>query len=151
MRMILKLESDMRKPYRTKQQEMIAQVLYENAGCHLNAQQIAQRIESAGEEVSRATIYRCLDRLTADGAVRKYTAESGQRACYQICTDAQCGNHYHLKCRRCGKLIHLECWMMAEMQQHIARDHRFVLDPCQTVFYGECEHCAQLEHTKEAH
>jgi Fur family ferric uptake transcriptional regulator len=97
-----------------------------------------------GEEVSRATIYRCLDRLTAEGAVRKYTAEAGELACYQLCTDAACSNHFHLKCRSCGKLIHLECGMMEDVQKHIAEDHRFVLDPCQTVLYGECEMCAHM-------
>ncbi|MFA0815291.1 MAG: Fur family transcriptional regulator [Anaerofustis sp.] len=134
----------MRKTYRTRQQDQIERILKENAQRHWNAREIAQQLRAHGEEVSRATIYRCLDRLTAEGAVRKYTAEAGELACYQLCTDAACSNHFHLKCRSCGKLIHLECGMMEDVQKHIAEDHRFVLDPCQTVLYGECEMCAHM-------
>ena len=45
------------------------------------------------------------------------------------------------KCEKCGKLIHLHCDELEEIQTHILKEHRFKMDPMRTVFYGLCENC----------
>ena len=48
---------------------------------------------------------------------------------------------FHCKCEKCGKLIHLHCDEIEEMQMHLFSEHRFKMNPMRTVFYGLCEQC----------
>ncbi len=43
--------------------------------------------------------------------------------------------------RSAGKLIHLQCDEIEEMQIHLFSEHRFKMNPMRTVFYGLCEQC----------
>ncbi|MBQ2313937.1 MAG: hypothetical protein II187_03455, partial [Treponema sp.] len=42
----------------------------------------------------------------------------------------------------CGKLFHLECRELEDIQRHLAAGHGFALNPFRTVFYGLCSECA---------
>ena len=50
-------------------------------------------------------------------------------------------SHFHLKCEKCGTLIHLECHDLEQLSSHLMAEHGFALDPFRTVFYGLCENC----------
>ena len=52
-----------------------------------------------------------------------------------------CHYHFHLKCLRCGQLIHMDCRLMKEMQKHIETDHGFLVDSGKSVLYGLCPKC----------
>ena len=47
----------------------------------------------------------------------------------------------HLKCEKCGKLLHLQCDMLEHIDAHLEEDHGFLLDTKRTVFYGICGDC----------
>jgi Fur family ferric uptake transcriptional regulator len=82
------------------------------------------------------------------GTVRKYTIEEGKCACYQYVGDSEynhCCEHYHLKCSECGKLLHVSCEFMDEINEHIKNEHNFIIDNSKTVFYGICKECANNE------
>ena len=51
------------------------------------------------------------------------------------------GTCFHCKCEKCGKLIHLHCEELQEIQSHLLGEHGFQLDPRRTVLYGLCEGC----------
>ncbi len=129
--------------YKTKQRAAVEAVLRENEQ-HFTVEQLAERLNIKGESVGRTTVYRCVERLVAEGKVRKYAAEQGESACYQyVAENHECQEHFHLKCTGCGKLIHIECDHMNELSSHIAAEHRFAVDPLKTVLYGICEECAK--------
>ena len=93
-------------------------------------------------EVNMTTIYRYLDKLTKEGKVMKYVAEKGSQASYQYVEHGhQCDSHLHLKCVRCGRIIHLECGFMNEISHHIKKDHGFELQCKNSILYGICEGC----------
>ena len=52
-----------------------------------------------------------------------------------------CAEHLHLKCVRCGKIIHMDCDFMDEVREHLMRGHGFALQCEGTVLYGYCEAC----------
>jgi Fur family ferric uptake transcriptional regulator len=56
-----------------------------------------------------------------------------------------CATHFHLKCARCGALIHLECEEMTRLIEHIYREHGFRTDLTHSAFYGTCAECSQKE------
>ncbi len=126
--------------YKTKQSEIVLEYLKENSDSHLTANEIAMAL--SGKNVGKTTVYRHLEKLCRDGAVRKYILEEGDSACYQYIGDNTCHSHFHLKCLSCNKLLHLECDHLSEIETHINARHNFKVDSSRTVFYGICEECA---------
>ncbi len=126
--------------YKTKQRELILHCLNENSAHHMTAEEITDILRQSGGTVGKTTVYRHLDRLYSEGLVRKYMAEEGESACYQLIHPA-CNEHFHMKCTSCGKLIHLECDHLNELAEHIFALHHFKIDSAKTVFYGECAAC----------
>ncbi|MBQ6942852.1 MAG: transcriptional repressor [Ruminococcus sp.] len=131
--------------YNTTQKEKLLDFLINNNDKHTSAQEIDNYLRSVGSPVGMATIYRQLDRLVEAGTVRKFVIDGKTSACYQYIDNKQeCQEHFHLKCRSCGKLIHLNCNKLMDINSHIAQHHGFIVDSSQTVFYGICADCASL-------
>jgi Fur family ferric uptake transcriptional regulator len=94
------------------------------------------------EAVGQTTIYRHLEKLAAEGKIRKYTLRGDKGACYQyINNDRKCREHFHLKCETCGGLIHADCGLLDKVRRHLLGSHHFQIDMLKTVFYGTCKKC----------
>jgi Fur family ferric uptake transcriptional regulator len=129
--------------YKTKQRDQILDCLIRNKDHHITAVEIITALKQGGNPVSKATVYRYLDKLVSQGIVRKYFIEEGKSACYQyIAKNEDCGEHYHLKCIECGQLIHVECKYLEELDSHVKFHHAFEVDHSKTVLYGCCSNCA---------
>ena len=94
--------------YNTKQQLLISQFLQKNSDCVLTADEIYERLKADGISVGKTTVYRRLEQLYENGIVRKYNSHNEKSASYQFIHNS-CREHYHLKCAKCGKLIHIDC------------------------------------------
>lgn len=137
----------MEKIYKTKQRANILNYLKENNEKHITAENIIDYFKKMGTPIGKSTIYRYLDNLVEENIVRKYvTPETGVAACFQyINNQDKCNSHYHMKCTKCGILIHLDCDEINELSNHIFKEHKFRLDTCKTVLYGTCEECFSKE------
>ncbi|MDD3193567.1 MAG: transcriptional repressor [Oscillospiraceae bacterium] len=123
--------------YRTRQRELVLQFFSDHSGeCFCAKDLIAQKLIPVGA----ATLYRALARLNDEGKLKKYIEASGG-AYYQYNESEACHCHFHLKCLRCGALIHMDCAQMKEVQEHIAADHDFVVDSGKSILYGVCKKC----------
>ena len=130
----------MRGEYSTKQREAVLAFLKEN-NAHVTASDIIFHLKEQGETVSTATVYRTLERLEKDGVVKKMTIGDGSGACYQYVDGEGCHEHFHLKCIICGKLLHLSCEFLHNMESHIFDEHGFTVSSGRTVIYGVCAQC----------
>ena len=82
------------------------------------------------------------NKLAKEGTVIKYVAEKGCQAAYQYVEPGRgCEQHLHLKCVKCGKIIHLECHFMEEISHHIEESHGFTLQCKNSILYGVCKEC----------
>ena len=131
--------------YKTKQREIVENCLKSNNERHLTVDEITDILRQKGADVGRTTVYRTLEKLIQEGRVRRYAAAKGDSACYQYLTDNACHEHFHLKCTGCGKLLHIKCEHMKELNEHILSEHKFRVDKLQTVLYGLCEDCAERQ------
>jgi len=129
--------------YQTKQSKALTDYLRSLGGRHVSAAEIAENLP---EKMGTATIYRQLEKLTAEGRVQKYTNDGGP-ACYQYIGEggAGCAEHFHLKCASCGALIHLDCPEMGRLAEHIFKEHGFRTDPLRSALYGTCAECLKKE------
>lgn len=130
----------MRGEYSTKQRDAILAFLRDN-NAHVTAADITFHLRQEGLGVSTATVYRTLDKFEKEGIVKKMVIGEGYGACYQLVDGEGCHEHFHLKCIKCGRLIHLSCEFMHEMEAHIFEDHGFTVSSGRTVIYGVCSGC----------
>lgn len=137
------------KGYNTKQKNIIIDMLKNNKDRHLTADEMLKILEELNSPVSKATLYRFLDVLVSTGNLRKYITVEGEKACYQYIDEEDCHLHYHLKCIECGKLIHMDCKHIDEIQEHVLKAHNFNVDSSRIVLYGTCEQCMEVEHEKD--
>lgn len=134
--------------YATRQGKRILDYLESLKGRHVTVWEAARYFADAGEGIGQTTIYRHLEKLTEEGKLRKYILSEGKSACYQYVEGgAKCREHFHLKCEKCGTLIHLECDALNKIRRHIFKEHRFRINALKTVFYGRCERCLDGDET----
>ena len=130
--------------YKTKQSQLVLSFLMANRDRHLIADEVVEHLKQQGTAVSKATVYRQLDRLVEQSLVRKYILGDGTSACYQYCgDDLERHLHYHLKCCSCGELFHVSCNYLDTIAAHIFNEHHFQVDSSKTVLYGTCEACCK--------
>ena len=134
--------------YHTRQQSELLTYLEATRGKHLTASQIRTHFSENGVNMGLATVYRQMDRLVQEGTVRKYILDSGGSACYEYVGNTPAEEHYthfHCKCERCGRLIHMDCEELEAIQAHLLEHHGFMWNAGKTVFYGVCEQCRAAE------
>lgn len=130
--------------YKTKQKTAIMQCVKNMGDKHFTIDALCEILIKNGNAVGRTTVYRFVEKLSAEGVLRKYTMPQGESACYQYVGDHNhCHEHFHLKCEKCGSLIHMDCDEMNSLAEHIKSHHGFILNPLKTVIYGVCEGCAE--------
>lgn len=129
--------------YNTKQKSAIMQCVTDMADRHFTIDSLCETLSKKGEAVGRTTVYRFLEKLSEDGVLRKFVMPQGESSCYQYVGEHHhCHEHFHLKCEKCGSLIHMDCDEMNSLAEHIKSHHGFSLNPLKTVIYGICEDCA---------
>lgn len=130
--------------YKTKQGDELRAYLESVPGRHITAADVCDYFKQSGRPMGMATVYRQLERMVDEGVIAKYNIDAGTPACFEYL-----GPHlgedtcYHCKCQVCGKLIHLHCGELPELQKHVLERHGFSIDPVRTVFYGVCRECGE--------
>ena len=134
----------MKSAYLTKQKQLLISFLESNESKDFSASQIHSFLSQKGVDISRATVYRNLNKLEEEGLIKKYPLKKGKETSFQFCGEmASCDSHFHLKCLVCDKLLHLECGETERLARHIFSEYHFKVSKCDTLLYGYCENCAK--------
>ena len=123
----------------TRQRDDIVRTFLE-AGAHLSAEEIYQRVRQRQPGIGYATVYRTLKLLSEHGLVssRRFgerTARFEQRA--------EGKHHDHLICLRCGRIVEFESERIENLQSRIARRQGFRIFDHRLELYGHCAQCRQ--------
>ena len=107
-----------------------------------SVEEIYAAMTEDGSRVGKSSLYRLLEALCEEGVLRKFRENEQSAATFQyVGSDEDCGQHLHLKCDRCGCLIHLECAMSRQLVAHILEEHGFHIDSKRSVLWGVCDKC----------
>ena len=136
-----------RNNYNTKQRDEIVEFFSRHRGKCFSAKDI---IRSGEIKSGEATVYRTLSKLAENGVLKRFT-DGSSGACYQLAESSDCDKHFHLKCEKCGKLIHLSCDFMNGVCDHILSHHSFRVDNAKTTLLGLCEDCYKEEKADGGH
>lgn len=133
----------MKKEYNTEPKKLITMFLKQNKERHFTVEEISDAVCAEGNAVGKSTVYRQVAKLFETGEIRRFETEGKNSFVYQYAgRHADCDRHYHLKCVKCGRLIHMECRRLDEVREHITDEHDFIIGNGQAVLYGECVGCA---------
>lgn len=128
--------------YSTRRREEILRFFSENPDREAGVNEIYDFLIERSVKVNITTIYRYLDRLVEQGVVLKTVHGKKEQATYQFMNGREeCGYHLHLKCTQCGRIQHLDCGFMREIQTHVGMEHGFVIDCRQSFLSGLCKDC----------
>lgn len=134
--------------YNTKARKVILEYLESRGSNTVSAQDIISHLSDTGISVNPATVYRYLNKLTAEHSVLKFVEDETQVSFYQfIGKEKSCDRHIHIKCIKCGKLIHLNCSFMHDITEHLYTNHGFTLQCEKSILYGICRECEKINHT----
>lgn len=106
--------------------------------CHATAEEVYSELVREHPSISRATVYRNLQRLCEDGEIRKREIPNGAD-----CFDHLCSDHYHVRCTSCGRVFDVDMDYMTDLQQSIKNTHGFVLTGHDIIFKGICPSCGK--------
>ncbi len=105
-------------------------------GCHPTADEIYDELVKEHQSISRATVYRNLQRLCEIGDIRKREIPGGADH-----FDHLCSNHYHARCIKCGRVFDVDMEYIADIEKSIKDTHGFVFNGHDIVFKGICSEC----------
>jgi Fe2+ or Zn2+ uptake regulation protein len=108
---------------------------------HPMAQQVLQEVQKQYPHMSRGTVYRNLNLLVEDGALRRLSfPDSPDRF------DIQTHSHDHVQCTCCGKIFDIEPDCLKEIDREIERGTDFSIEGHSITFQGVYPWCQQGKH-----
>lgn len=134
------------KEYSTRAKSDILEYFKSNPQLQISAQKVYENLEKNGSHLNLATVYRNLDRMSEEKILIRYKSMDNSGTLYRYAESVSghdCYDHLHLQCRRCGKLVHLECDFMNEISGHLKQHHGFTVECEGSVIMGLCENCAK--------
>lgn len=127
--------------YKTKGKQELLDFLKNHSDKHFTVEEVIKELAINGKKVSRSSVYRQISRMYENGDVRRFESHDKNNFVYQYANVSHdCEAHYHLKCTKCGKLLHIECSTMNEMKKHIYKDHGFIIGG-NSIINGICREC----------
>ena len=124
--------------YNTEKRAEIIRLFKKCGGQAFSAEDIATAILNDGH--GKSTVYRLISKLVDEGELRRISDGKTRRVTYQFIHTGHCSEHLHLKCKECGKLIHLDDEISHMLENRIMSAKGFALDDG-ALLYGKCKSC----------
>ena len=128
-------------PYMTGHKKQILDFLIMHKDRHFTIEEIIDALSVDDRRPGKSTVYRQISNLLSDGVVRRFEDPGENRFVYQYAVGVGCDHHFHLKCSRCGRLIHMECDQLRSVREHILHEHNFLIGG-NAIIYGICGACS---------
>jgi Fur family ferric uptake transcriptional regulator len=128
--------------YTEQQRDMVRYIFSQHN--HFDADQLIDDLKRAGFQVSRATVYRTLNKLVDAGLLRRL--DVGPRMYYEH--DYGYPQHEHLFCQMCHKMIEFQNPAIDAVIQEVCRQHNFQTSGHSFIIRGTCAECNRARVTK---
>jgi Fe2+ or Zn2+ uptake regulation protein len=115
----------------TAQREHVYAVLLQETD-HPTAEQVFVRAKRDRPEISRTTVYSCLDALVKCGLARQVTLARGAA---RFCQNMK--PHSHFYCDTCDNVFDVEAWVEGEL----GLPEGFEAERCEIAIHGRCPKC----------
>ena len=82
-----------------------------------------------------------ISKLEKDGCITRIG--NNNEAIYHYTGKCDIGNHFYLKCNKCGMLYHIDCNYADKLSKHILEEHEFITSKEHIIINGECKKCTK--------
>ena len=127
----------MRSRRNTIQKELVRNAIYEMKR-HVTANEVYEFIKEAYPTIGKGTVYRNLDILVEEGALRKVEIPDGPNR-----FDCTLKNHYHVRCERCGGVYDVDMDEIPDLLERIHSTHGMKFLDYDILFKGICPACRE--------
>jgi Fur family ferric uptake transcriptional regulator/Fur family peroxide stress response transcriptional regulator len=103
---------------------------------HATADEIYAELAKEHPSISRATVYRNLQRLCESGKICRREIPGGADR-----FDHFCHHHYHVRCTSCGRVFDVDMDYNEDLEKSVKDTHGFLLTGHDIVFKGICPDC----------
>ena len=129
--------------YNTEKRAEILEFFSRMGGQAISAEDICSAILTDGH--GKSTVYRLISKLVDQGILRRISDAKTRHVTYQyVHSGCSCSEHLHLKCKDCGKLIHLDEETSQRLGISILKNEGFTIDEG-ALLYGICKKCGYLK------
>ncbi len=127
--------------YTTGKRQKIIDFLTEKRENAYTLEEISAALTEDGK--GKSTVYRLISELVGEGKITRISDGRTRRITYQYVGAESCHSHLHLKCKGCGKLVHLDEELSQKLGQALLSVGGFFLDEGAFLF-GTCKKCAEV-------
>jgi Fur family ferric uptake transcriptional regulator len=121
----------------TDQRKLIVETFF-RAENHVSIEELLAQVREKDPRVGYATVYRTLKLLAECGVANERRFGDGLTR-YELADDAT--HHDHLICIECGEIVEFEEPRIEDLQEQVARTHRYELRSHKHELYGICASC----------
>jgi Fur family ferric uptake transcriptional regulator len=114
-----------------------------NLDSHPTADEVYEIVRKRLPKISLGTIYRNLEILSGKGLIQKLEVGGSQRR-----FDGNTGNHYHLRCLECGRVIDLTTNPSKEIEKNIPQLADWEILSHRLELIGICLSCKPIRSKK---
>ena len=104
---------------------------------HITADAVAEIVRAEIGAISLQSVYDALGVLVAEGLVRRIQP-AGSPARFE---DRVGDNHHHLICRRCGRMVDVDCALGSAPCLAAVNGMGYEIDEAEVVYWGRCPDC----------
>ena len=119
----------------TVQKNMIYAALCEMKN-HPTALEVYEHVRAAHPSISKATVYRVLNRMAEQGTILRIPVAEGAQH-----YDHQTHPHYHVCCDVCGRMDDVEMPPLGDLCDAVKERHGYQLTDYTVLFRGRCGDC----------
>ncbi|HZZ82375.1 MAG TPA: Fur family transcriptional regulator [Gemmataceae bacterium] len=128
--------------FTTQQRDMVNYIFSKHN--HFDADELIDEMKQEGFQVSRATVYRTLNKLVDASLLRRINL--GQRTVYEH--DYGYAQHDHLYCEQCGSMIEFQDPQIEKLVNEVCQAQHFQLVGHTFIIRGVCASCNRARMTK---
>ena len=103
---------------------------------HVTANEVYEFVKEAYPTIGKGTVYRNLDILVEEGALRKVEVSEGPNR-----FDFTLKNHYHVRCVKCGEVSDVDMDEIPDLMKKIHDTHGIEFLDYDISFKGICQKC----------
>lgn len=122
----------------TRQRKAVLDVMSENLGCHLTAEEVLFKARQKVPHIGIATVYRTLERLASMQVLYKTLFDGGKYR-YEISVQED-HQHHHIICVACNRIFEVEETLLDSLERHL-EEQGFAIVDHQLKIYAYCPDC----------
>ena len=128
--------------YTTGKRERILELMSKNADKVYTMEEICAVLTDGGR--GKSTVYRLVSELVDEGCLKRISDGRTRHVTYQFVGGESCHDHLHLKCKECGKLVHLDEETSHALERTVLIAGGFAIETGNLLF-GKCKECQEAK------